>query len=359
MLYTIKTLQQEQLQVECDGATVKDLKAAMPTREDWRSSDAIKLCCNGHALADGDSLSGVAEYLQGGSDRFIVAIVQSTKPATAKVVVEQPTPPPVEEVEPVEEPPPPPPPPAVDDAKLGQLVDMGFDRATAVSALAASAGDVSRAVDLLMGGGPIPPPSSSSSSSGSGGGESSSGGSGSSGARARALRGLADLGRAARANAFAKDLIASEAQMRMLGRMPEVQRLLARPQLEGIQERPEDMQRLMSRLLLSPELQKAMKADTVSDEMIEGLLKPEEEEGEGGGGGGGGGGGKERLVAMAEARRAERTALGMVELSGEEEEAVGRLMELGGFGRREVLAAFVACEKNESMAASLLFSQMP
>ena len=65
------------------------------------------------------------------------------------------------------------------------------------------------------------------------------------------------------------------------------------------------------------------------------------------------------MVAMAEARRAERTALGMVELSGEEEEAVGRLMELGGFGRREVLAAFVACEKNESMAASLLFSQMP
>ena len=157
--------------------------------------DAIKLCCNGHALADGDSLVRRRRIFTGRLGRFIKAIVQSVlKPGDRKggggaadattrggggagggaAAAATTT--------------------AVDDAKLGQLVDMGFDRATAVSALSASAGDVSRAVDLLMGGGPIPPPSSSSSSSGSGGGESSSGSSGSSGARARALRGLAGFG---------------------------------------------------------------------------------------------------------------------------------------------------------------------
>ena len=167
-----------------------------------------------------------------------------------------------------------------------------------------------------------------------------------------------ELGRAARAASVARELAGNAQQMAMLRRMPEVQRLLRMPRLAGISERPEELQRLLRRVLLSPEFQRSMRDGTVTDEMLEEAL------GDGGGGGGGGGEGSsaasraERFVAMAEQRRrlnAEHSS-GAVALSAEEEAAVARLMALGQFSRRRALEAFLACEKDEGLAASLLFS---
>ena len=142
----------------------------------------------------------------------------------------------------------------------------------------------------------------------------------------------------------------------MVGAVPEVQRLLRMPRLAGINERPEELQRLLRRVLLSPDLQRRMREGTVTEEMLEEML------GEGGGGGAEGEGSAaasraERFVAMAEQRRrlnAEHSAA--VVLSAEEEGAVSRLMALGHFSRRRALEAFLACEKDEGLAASLLFS---
>ena len=55
--------------------------------------------------------------------------------------------------------------------------------------------------------------------------------------------------------------------------------------------------------------------------------------------GGGGGGGGEPVT---------------IQLSQEDSDAVGRLQQLG-FSRDAALQAFLACEKNETLAANLLF----
>jgi hypothetical protein len=64
-----------------------------------------------------------------------------------------------------------------------------------------------------------------------------------------------------------------------------------------------------------------------------------------GGGGMGGGGGGRGMGGGGD---------NVVHLTREESEAVGRLAELG-FSRDDCVQAFLACDKNESLAANLLF----
>ena len=55
--------------------------------------------------------------------------------------------------------------------------------------------------------------------------------------------------------------------------MPEVQTLLQTPMLEGIRERPADLQRVLKATMLQPEFQRAVKAGNVSDPMLETVLR--------------------------------------------------------------------------------------
>ena len=335
MRFTVKTLQGEIVYVELavEGTTVLDLKKALstPPREGWRSAEAIKLCCNGAVLADTDSIAAAAAYLSGGANLFLVAIVRSGKPTAPSPAANE-TPAPEE----------------ASDPGLAMLTEMGFDRAAATTALASSGGDIGRAVSALT--------------------RATRGGSGVSATSGseRLGRAVADrvgapairqLAQAARASAIARDLAGSEQQMAMLARMPEVQRLLAMPRLEGIRERPEELQRLLRRVLVSGELQRHMKAGTVTEAMLDEILSPDAPS-DGAEASTGGSSRAERFMAMAESRRQHGSSAALeAQLNATDNDAIGRLIELGGFGRRRALEAYLACDKDEAMAASLLFSQ--
>ncbi len=338
MQITVKTLANAIVSVDIAAdSTVGQLKEALSAQQaEWRR---IRLVCNGAELRDDSMLDqSVAPYLDGGSDRFIVAVVNSreqkapptipadTSPTPAPDTVAPPAPSamaePVASSTAAE--------PAADEG-LQALLHMGFDRPAAESALLTSGGDVARAVDALTGGG--------------------AGGAA-----------VAQSGRAARAGALARGLMADETQLAMLRRMPEVQRLLRMPRLAGIEDRPAELERLLQRILLRPELQQAMKEGRVTDQMIDSALAPDAPPTR-----------AERFLALAQQRamaldRAAAPAGGSSgaggagaleqQLGAEGEAAVARLMELGGFSRGQAIEAYLACERDEALAASLLFDQM-
>ena len=363
MRVLVKTLGGDALEVEvASDVPALTLKEAVCAQRGWQVG-TLRLACNGKELADTDPLTPVAEFLASGTGRFVVAVVR----ANVQLLDTTPTVHNTEPPAPSATPPPPtaPPPTPASDNAITQLVEMGFDRGAAARALIASHGSLARAVDFLT----SHPGGGGGGGGGNGHGESShalpsSSRAGAPGSSASSVAdGLRRLGRGARAAAVARELAADDRQMAALRRMPEVQRLLQLPRLAGIEQRPEELQRLLAGILRSPSLQEAMKRGAVTEVMVDEALRDETPEE--------GATRAERFLAMAQQTAQQRQSQEQVQrqvqpphssleerLTGPEEAAaVSRLVELG-FSRARALEAYLVCERNEATAASLLFQQM-
>jgi UV excision repair protein RAD23 len=103
---------------------------------------------------------------------------------------------------------------------------------------------------------------------------------------------------------------------------------------------PEQLQQLQAQTGLTPEQLQQM-GPMIMQQLAQGGAMP----GMGGAGGGGGGGGDPPGTMR-------------IQLTPEDAAAIDRLAELG-FDKNECLQAYMACDKNEEMAANFLFTNPP
>ena len=299
MKLILKNLKQVQynVEIESEKSTVKDLKNEIEKVHGF-DSNQIKLLHNGKVLEDGKTLE---EYQIKNEN---VIIMMNTKPKA------NPNPPPAEqpkaESEKKEEP------PKKEEEKpktnfsdqINSLVDMGYEREKVEKALNASKGNINLAIEYLTSGNipeaaPNNPPSQQSQQRPN---------------LPMELRRNASLMKVVCRNEPEKIFV-------LLNAMKQKNPTL----LNKIKEHEE----AFKNYLVAPISQEDIDAYKLLAENIRGMP------GMGG-----------RRPGQVEIR-----------LTPEEAEAVKRLKDLGNFSQSEVLQAYLACDKNEELAANYLFEQ--
>jgi UV excision repair protein RAD23 len=374
---------------------VKELAAAseLGTADGWEA-EGIKLIFQGKVLENGRDL---ASYSIAEGDFMVLMASKPKKPAAAPAPAAEPAAAPAAAAPTPAAAPEPAPAPAVETphaefapehaASIQSLCDMGFPRDHVIAAMRAAFMNADRAVEYLTNG--LPEELSGGGMDVEGGGEGEGEGEGPSTweelarspsflAEVAAVRTAAEpqaalqtyLGQMresnpqqlaliqSNANAFAAILngtapapapaapagmplpfgnaaaggeggggaVSAAALQAILQQRPEV--------LENLLQHPEALQQLLQ----SPEVQQALQSPELQEQLG---LTPEMMAAMMGGLGGGGGG----LMGAVQAQ-----------LTDEDEEAIQRLMALG-FQRAIVIQAFLACDKNENLAANFLFDQ--
>ncbi|UJR13903.1 hypothetical protein I4U23_000909 [Adineta vaga] len=349
MQLQIKTLSNEKFTIECElSDTVKTIKEKIAAKDlkDKYEADAVKLIFSGKILEDAKTLESYAIT----PESFLVVVKQAVpKPQATTASAAAPSNPSgatgtqartpnvatPAAAPPQQQPARPAPssenaPAASQDAFLSaevrekalrELTDMGFDRAQAELALRASFYHVERAAEYLITGNiPILNEGSTASQEG-GSGQTPTGSESSTGGR----RGGDD-------------------DLSELSQNPQFQALR-----QLIQQNPEQLQTLMQTLQATqPELYQLI--EQRPQEFLE-LLNQADEGDDGGddddplqggvGAGGAGGHGPPGTVTIT--------------LSPQDQQAINRLQDMG-FERNRVIEAFLACDRNEELAANYLLS---
>lgn len=349
MQLQIKTLSNEKFTIECElSDTVKTIKEKIAAKDlkDKYEADAVKLIFSGKILEDAKTL----ESYSINQDSFLVVVKQAVakpvatpaaptttpsnapRPASpqnraAAASPQAPTPAPQQQ--PPRSTPAENPPAATQDTFLSpearekalrELTDMGFDRTQAEIALRASFYHVERAAEYLITGNIPSFNEGPASNQGGESGQTPSGSEGSSGGRRS-------------------------------GAVDELSELSQNPQFQQlrnlIQNNPEQLQTLMQTLQATqPELYRLI--EQRPQEFLE-LLNQADEGGDdddddpmqGGAIGGGVGQGPPGTVTIT--------------LSPQDQQAINRLQDMG-FERNRVIEAFLACDRNEELAANYLLS---
>ena len=295
MKLILKNLKQVQynVEVESEKVTVKDLKNEIEKNHGFDSS-LIKLLHNGKVLEDAKTL----EEYQIKEENVI--IMMNTKPKAKPNPNPQPTEAPKASEPKKEEPPKVEEKPKTDfSQQISSLVDMGYDREKVEKALNASKGNIDLALEYLNSGN-IPEAQQNQPSQPSAGTTS-------------------NLPLELRRNASLMKIACHDEPEKIFAILNTLKQ--RNPALlNKIKEHEEEFKNL----LVSPITQEDI--DTFK------LLQ-------------------EDLRGMSQGGRVE------IRLTPEEAEAVKRLKELGDFSQNEVLQAYLACDKNEELAANYLFEQ--
>jgi UV excision repair protein RAD23 len=355
MQLQIKTLSNEKFTVECELSdtvgTIKEKIAAKDLKDKYEA-DAVKLIFSGKILEDSKTLESYSIT----PESFLVVVkqtppknptatgastnTQSNTPTSANPSTRStnaPSPAPIVVAPPQQQQQPRPTPatgntpaasqdsflsPEAREKALSELTDMGFERTQAELALRASFYHVERAAEYLITG--TIPTEGQTASQGGESGQTPSGSESSTGGRRTGAGGADDL---------------SE-----LSQNPQFQALR-----HLIQQNPEQLQTLMQTLQATqPELYQLI--EQRPQEFLELLNQAEEGEDIGddddplqGGAEGGGAGGQGPPGTVT------------ITLSPQDQQAINRLQDMG-FERNRVIEAFLACDRNEELAANYLLS---
>ena len=311
MKLILKNLKQVQynVEIESEKKTIKDLKDEIEKAHGFDASQ-IKLLHNGKVLDDSKTLE---EYQIKNEN---VIIMMNTKPKQKEIpkpeeqpkAEEKPKVEPEKKDEAPKQPEPQPEKPKENyTEKINSLIDMGYDKEKVERAINAANGNLDKAIDFLNSGNipSVEPQNQQSQPS-----------------QTSSTR--TNLPMELRKNASLIKIICKDNPDRIFNFLNNLK--IRNPALlSKIKEREQEFKEL----LVSPISQEDINNFKQFETDFQGILGP---------------GG--RRPGQVEIR-----------LTQEESEAVKRLKELGNFSQAEVLQAYIACDKNEEMAANYLFEQ--